>query len=517
MNTAVIERTTKPAPDARQTKSRQPFPLLLLKIVAMQVVAILFVEAVLFCAGLGEEEIFKLDPLLGSAHLTNKRVTWRSEGYSVSWFNEVGMRESGITVAKPPGTLRIALLGDSLTESLQVPLEKTFGQIMEGKLKDQLHMPIQVLNFGVSGYSTAQEYLVLKQKVLQYKPDVVLACYNSRDSFENWSAPDQVITNVRPYALHLPGGKLTIDTSPVTNWMKTPRAKFLRQFEWLRQNSRLWGLFAAVELDWSMHNETYKYVSLLLTRPGKGIKEIWKRLRQEAAKHVPLQVATTETSPGPATSAESKKVAPASKTAAIIDKPSTGAAAVRPAKANSTAGNAALATTTHAKEAASTAKVAVAVSSDKKAGIAAKEPSPSNTSKPEKKNERPGYQQFIMRSLGSLLEEMQKETMAATGGQFAVIAMPVRSALCPAEGIDTAFNDFTYKDEVVMLKEICAEKKIPLVDLEKPAEKFEFNKRKDMFYSVHLTAPGHEYVGEKLSEFVKPYLAGARQDVPREQ
>jgi len=45
---------------------------------------------------------------------------------------------------------------------------------------------IEVLNFGVAGYSTAQELLVLKQEVRKYKPDVVLlAFYPARDIANN--------------------------------------------------------------------------------------------------------------------------------------------------------------------------------------------------------------------------------------------------------------------------------------------------------------------------------------------
>ncbi len=482
-STIAVEQKSPTTEAPRAVAKKRPLAITVVQILLWQVAAVLFVEATLFCAGLGEEEIFKLDPVLGSAHLTNKRVTWRSEGYSVSWFNNVGMRDSAITIAKPPGTLRVALLGDSLTESLQVPMEKTFGKVMERQLSEELHKPVQVLNFGVSGYSTAQEYILLKSKVLQYKPDIVLVCYNSRDSFENWSAPDQVITNVRPYALHLPGGKLTIDTSPVKNWMRTPRAKFLQQFEWLRQNSRLWGLFAALELDWSMHNETYKYVNLLLTRPGKGIKEISKRLQLEAGKYFPkLAPASTPTeAPG----AKLKTDSTASNQGKV-----PGKGTETPARKKSIA-----AETSGHKQAGANAP------GDNKQGIQGVQEKPHQEG-------RPVYQQFIMRSLGSLLEEMRKETKLATGGKFAVIAMPVRSSLCPTEGIDTAFNDFTYNDEITMLNEICADKKISLVDLEKPAEQFQFQTRKDMFYAVHLTAPGHIYVGQQLTEFVKSYLAG---------
>ncbi|MBY0551171.1 MAG: hypothetical protein K2W95_28080 [Candidatus Obscuribacterales bacterium] len=468
MNSTTLERKPSNTEFQSSQAKKQKRPLLrtLAAIFVWQLIAILFVEFTLFCAGLGEEEIFKLDPELGSIHMPNKRITWRSEGYSVSWFNEVGMRESNITVAKPAGTLRVALLGDSLTEALQVPLDSSFGRVMERKLSAALHQPVQVLNFGVSGYSTAQEYMMLKRRVLSYKPDVVLACYNSRDSFENWSAPDQVITNVRPYALHLPGGKLTIDTSPVKNWMKTPRAKFLNQFEWLRQNSRLWGLFAVLELDWSMHSDTYRYMLLFVTRPGKAIRELSSRVKSDIAKIFPP-----------------KQELPASTT--VVD--------------------------TKSAQAAPSAESAAALKSDNKTALNAspKKPNAAASTAPapaKKQDGRPGYQQFIMRSLGSLLTEMQKETVA-TGGRFAVVAMPVRSALCPAEGIDTAFNDFTYKDEIVMLNEICADKQISIIDLEKPAESFGPQYRKDMFYSVHLTKQGHDYVGERLASFVEPLLS----------
>src|SRR4030095_15927244 len=74
-----------------------------LVLVLWQVIAILVAELFLFFVGLGEEEIFKFDPELGTKHMTNKRVTWRSEGYAQFYLNDDGMREPGLTIAKPPG------------------------------------------------------------------------------------------------------------------------------------------------------------------------------------------------------------------------------------------------------------------------------------------------------------------------------------------------------------------------------------------------------------------------------
>jgi hypothetical protein len=55
-------------------------------------------ECILNLAGLGEEEIFKLDPDLGTRHMTNKKVTWRKEGYACSYLNRLGMREKDATI-----------------------------------------------------------------------------------------------------------------------------------------------------------------------------------------------------------------------------------------------------------------------------------------------------------------------------------------------------------------------------------------------------------------------------------
>jgi len=103
--------------------------------------------------------------------------------------NGHGFRDRERNYEKPDGTVRIAVLGNSWTEALQVPLEKSYPAIVGQELTENgcfAGMHVEVLNFGVAGYSTAQELLVLRQEVWRYSPDfVLLAFYPARDIANN--------------------------------------------------------------------------------------------------------------------------------------------------------------------------------------------------------------------------------------------------------------------------------------------------------------------------------------------
>ena len=72
-------------------------------------------------------------------------------------------------MAKPPGTVRIAILGDSVVESREVALSEIFWKRLE-----TAGDPVEVVNFGVNGYSTAQSLLLMQHQVDAYSPDLVI-------------------------------------------------------------------------------------------------------------------------------------------------------------------------------------------------------------------------------------------------------------------------------------------------------------------------------------------------------
>jgi len=117
------------------------------------------------------------DNLTGYSHKPGAEGLWNKEGEAYITINRAGIRDRERNLEKPAETFRIVLLGDSYTEALQVPLEQTYGARLEKELSGCPALAgreIEAVNFGVSGYSTAQELLVLRHKVPPYHPDLVL-------------------------------------------------------------------------------------------------------------------------------------------------------------------------------------------------------------------------------------------------------------------------------------------------------------------------------------------------------
>lgn len=441
--------STQQAPPAKRAPKWRGF----VTFIAWQLIAILFVEGVLYCAGLGEEEIFKFDPVVGFEHMQNKRITWRTEGFAQSYLNEDGMREPGLTVDKPANTYRIAFLGDSMVEAYQVPIEQTFGEVAAKSIGNIDGKKLQVLNFGTSGYSTAQEYLQLKRRVMKYQPDLVVLCYNSRDLFENWSPPDHVITNVRPAALHLPGGGLAVDSSPVLHWFNSPRAKFLRSIEWLREHSRIWGLFAAIDLEWSQKNPWYRAFIDTLAKPKKGIEQFAKLIASEQKKGPAFKIAFFE---------DTKKPASAS-----------------------------------AKAPDPNQHVLVSAATNESLQQA-----PALTVKKEVMPET-SYTKMVTHTLESLMTEMRAEC-SKSGARFAVVSLPVRAQLCPLIGMETAFGTIDYPQELDAVEKICTKNKIPFLNVEAVAEStLTMPEREALYYVVHLAPDGHEFIARQIEPFIK--------------
>jgi len=97
--------------------------------------------------------------------------------------NSHGMRDIEYSVKKPPGTYRIAVLGDSVAFGLGVNMTYVFTEVLESRLNERGGRKVEVLNFGVSGYSTKREVAQYDAKVRYFDPDLVIIAYSMNDIF----------------------------------------------------------------------------------------------------------------------------------------------------------------------------------------------------------------------------------------------------------------------------------------------------------------------------------------------
>jgi hypothetical protein len=69
---------------------------------------------------------------------------------------------------------RIIFVGDSGTYGVHVGQEDVFPEVFKRLLPKEIQPQIEVINTGVVGFTTVQEYHFLKDKLLQFKPDIVV-------------------------------------------------------------------------------------------------------------------------------------------------------------------------------------------------------------------------------------------------------------------------------------------------------------------------------------------------------
>jgi hypothetical protein len=123
----------------------------------------------------------RVDPDLGWFHAAKAQFTYTRQEFSTSvGYNSFGLRDSEHPLQKPPGVFRIAILGDSYVEGLQVPLDSVFSKVLERTLRDRGY-DCETLNFGVSGYGPDQELVLLKKYALQFDPDLVILSFSKND------------------------------------------------------------------------------------------------------------------------------------------------------------------------------------------------------------------------------------------------------------------------------------------------------------------------------------------------
>ncbi len=141
-------------------------------------------------------------------------VTWvENQEYATKIIiNQKGLRGAEYRYEKEPGTLRVVMLGDSFAFGLGVDESDTVAVKLE-ELFGKAGKKVEVINMGVDGFGTDQEYLLLREEGVKYDPDVVICLFFVGNDVENNSSGEQY-HELKPY-FTFDGDSLNLKNYPV--------------------------------------------------------------------------------------------------------------------------------------------------------------------------------------------------------------------------------------------------------------------------------------------------------------
>ena len=169
----------------RKRALRKKFVLLLFGLAF----GLLLTEVFLRIIGYSNPLFYTTDYYRGFALAPGVAGEYQREGGSYVRISSDGLRDREHARTRPADTVRIAVLGDSYTEAMHLPMEQAYWSLLEQKLRQCNAFPgkqVEVINFGVSGYGTAQELITLQQEVWDFSPDIVMLAFTTlNDVYDN--------------------------------------------------------------------------------------------------------------------------------------------------------------------------------------------------------------------------------------------------------------------------------------------------------------------------------------------
>jgi hypothetical protein len=181
-------------------------------VAASLAVALVLGEVALRLAGFSYPNFWVPDPVTGTALRPGMEGWQRDEGAAYVKVSSQGLRDREHSLVKPANTYRIAILGDSYAEAMQIDQDRAFWALLPKKLEAcgfAGGKRIETINFGVSGYGTANELLTLRSRAWRYSPDMVLLAFFPGNDVRN-NSKDLESYRFYPF-FSLKDGKLLAD------------------------------------------------------------------------------------------------------------------------------------------------------------------------------------------------------------------------------------------------------------------------------------------------------------------
>ena len=208
-------------------------------------------EAGLWLLGIEYPRFYEADPHIGDRLRAGVKGYWLIEGGGYASINSDGLRDREHSIEKAPNIVRIAILGDSYAEALQINQEEAFWAVMERNLQECVNLGKQrfeVINFGQSSVGTTQELLILRYRVWKYSPDVVLLAFVTGNDIAD-NSPALMLWPHFPYYRYQNGELVLHDQHTKERWLefetaeKRRRKSWSLRFKWwMKDNSRVFQL-----------------------------------------------------------------------------------------------------------------------------------------------------------------------------------------------------------------------------------------------------------------------------------
>ena len=122
-----------------------------------------------------------VDPIFGRSLIPGSMIVTSLENFNIAEVNNEGYFGKAYLENKNDDIYRIALLGDSFVEGLQVKDEHHIRNIIEENLNNNFKSNFQVINFGRSGMDISSMYILNKLKIEKYEPDITFIFLQDQD------------------------------------------------------------------------------------------------------------------------------------------------------------------------------------------------------------------------------------------------------------------------------------------------------------------------------------------------
>lgn len=134
-----------------------------------------------------DSRIWTPDKYLYAQHIPNAsytNVSYYKEYAAKGRINNWGFIGKDTRLEKPKDAQRIIVLGDSITEAVQVDVDKNYCSLLEESLNRRAGK-YEVINAGISDYSPRLEYLYLREKLIYFKPDCLMLQLCANDVYDD--------------------------------------------------------------------------------------------------------------------------------------------------------------------------------------------------------------------------------------------------------------------------------------------------------------------------------------------